>query len=229
MAAEAPEFGWGKLAGWVLATMLGWGTTVPMLMVAVAGRTLYPNTGDYGYPICGIVGCCGSVIFLSGIIIGLPQGRILQNYWGSAADRWANGTMVGVMVGWVLGGIGGVIALALPHMLIQFDSELVDWIFASLGAGAVVGIVTGANQWRVLRRLGYAAQQWVLLSIAAWSAGILVYWLVYIILGGSFRTDVGFPYLALLGSWIAGGLTTGLITGTAIKQILARPIFDQPR
>src|SRR5262249_40606325 len=116
MAAEAPEFGWSKMLGWVLATTLGWGITLPMLMIAIASRTPYPNVGDYGFPFCQLLGCFGSWIFLSGISFGLPQGRILRIYWGGTADRWANGTMLGVMLGWVLGGIGGVIALALPHM-----------------------------------------------------------------------------------------------------------------
>jgi len=123
---KAISFNWLVLFQWIMVTTVGW----------VLGTILLPPID----------------LAVSGIVIGLLQAIILQNYI-SRMRQWILASAVGWTAGWA------ITLAAVPN----------DF---SLLAGVVLGAAVGVAQWLVLRREVQWAGWWIAISTLGWTAGL---------------------------------------------------------
>ncbi len=235
MTTTAREFGWGALAAWIGVTTLGWGVGLLPAMASISG-VFFSGTTDEGPNIvvglltlvCG----CGGFCFLSAIPVAAMQWWVLNRNLSDQTEGWFAASIGGGGIGWVLGWVANFGVFALGNFS---GSKDIHWTVGSLAVGAILGLVLGIIQARILRRVVPHAPRWIGASILSWTAGLLVYWMVYRLAGGPFTTVVSSYYEggiwpktldapgagpAILIAWIAGGLVVGTITGFTMKRLL---------
>jgi hypothetical protein len=237
----ASEFGWGAVAIWTAVTTLVWGVGLLPVMAMISG-VFFTGT-DYQPNLAGrilfIGGCCGGFCFLSAVVLGSGQWWVLNKTSSSLAEGWFATTAVGGGFAWTLGWLANFGVFVLGNFT---SNEGSDWTIGGLAGGAILGLILGTSQARILSRQVPHAVRWVPVSILGWMAGLIIYWLVYQSSGGPFETVVTSYYEgsmwpkavaapgagpAMLAGWIAGGLVVGIITGLAMKRLLVGTVQPQ--
>jgi hypothetical protein len=158
-----------------------------------------------------------------GIIVGLAQWLVLRRRLARLQRRdWVLATAMGSLIAWTLGMAPSTLAVLNQDASAPTPepSDLQVYVLAA-AMGAVLGVVLGIPQWRVLRRHVQRAHWWVWANAAAWVAGMPLVFL------GAGSSPVGAPpwtvALMIALTIAAAGATVGAIHGAALLWLLDSP------
>ena len=206
---ERTQMGWSFIAKWVITTTLTAAIAIFLGFGAMwsVGDALSRAVGEtIGWTIAG--GLLGALV---GLGIGGGQAFALgSNGRGVNPTRWVLNSVVG----------GGVVATVVIRFIIALSGTnpnssdvLVGLIF-----GSVLGLGIGLGQWLVIRRHLPNSWAWVLITVAALTAGLVI----GISLGGEGREIFAFTVFGLIVAGITGLGAAWLFDGirpTAAGQI----------
>lgn len=146
-------------------------------------------------------------LFLGGSM-GISQAIVL-----SFVSRHSDPLIIGLM--WSIVTIIGIFTAALVY---------------AVGGWPLTGLILGAAQWLVLRRLAHLAGWWVVANSVAWLITLLVGVIFYVVLTPPkvgrfvmFYPPDAASYFALF--WATGMTLFAMITGTVLVWLLQRPII----
>jgi len=201
---------------WVLATSIGLAIGSA---VDGAARTPAFGTGP------GVV----SIMLIVPAVVGISQWLVLRQQF-SRASRWLIPTVLGWIVGFLVVGIVGYLALLFFWgPMFWFESlSTAETALGMLGVGIVVGGLIGIGQCSVLRQRCSKANWWVLTSILGWTVGFVL-WEVgtEIATGGNeFATlfePISVKVMRGFGLGAVAGAGYGTITGLALLWLLRHP------
>jgi chromate transport protein ChrA len=112
---------------------------------------------------------------LEGVSVGLAQWLVLRRRLPLLRQRtWVMATALGAFVAWTLGMMPSSLMMLIHGADATPPPALSDAAVYALAAamGAVLGIILGIPQWRVLRRSVTRAGWWVWANAAAWLVGM---------------------------------------------------------
>lgn len=162
----------------------------------------------------------GFMLMLGGPILSGVAQHFAWRVILPGVERWLRETIVGFVVGFLL---GAPFAVILPLLDLAGSGGHLERL-GPLTLGGLLAPVAGAlvaqaiGQRRVLRKHGPYAGWWLLASTFGWAAGMLLFWAV---LAASWRTGESDGMLTeFLAAGLAMGLTAGGITGVALVYIL---------
>lgn len=241
-------FGWGSVVIWTVATILGWNISFFISPPPVKDSFI----GADGVITLVLMVANGIAGIIGGLVVSTGQWFAIQRSQGSTPGyiHWLNATAVGLIIGGLLS------AYFTPDIVFGIDLPphegfsgysglrelggspmLIDVLLRGAVMTACVGLIVGIAQWLVIgkwRKAGY----WPLVSVLAWTLGGIVYWWVYIAVGGPLLD----PYSHLPGAatdinaydsartsdsliaWAAGGVVIGVLTAVAMKWLLGRQV-----
>ena len=153
---------------------------------------------------------------LVGTVIGVAQWLVLRPYIRHP-NRWIIVTIVGAMVGWMVG-VKASVFLALVTGLGTRGLSLSIFFEGVLLLGAWVGLMLGFAQWFVLQANLPGAGWWIPANIVAWALGLAVAFL-----GIGMAKQAGWDAIALAGTGFAGilsGAVVGAITGAVLVWLM---------
>lgn len=222
------------LALWTVTMSLGWGTGAALSLLDA--RDVATGTGNiFMFCFSIIIGTSAGAV---GAAIALLGQRLLlaDSLEFVRTDGWTNATLVGMSLGWGLA--HATLVLIAPYLgLHEYRTEA--WLLAGALSALIVGVALGIAQAVVVRGFTRKAVRWALLCAAAWCLGGIAHWTVYIATGGplAYRWTYGVPepwpgdavFLgSLVAGWLAGGLVTGVITGSALSLLSAQRRAPSP-
>ncbi len=148
---------------------------------------------------------------VEGTLLGVAQAAVLRRHVGDfPVIAWCAATAIVATVGWgstsafQAGGTGGT------------EPPMVLVLVGAAGLGAGMGLVMGAAQWLVLRRVFTRAWTWIPASVVGWGLGMVpAFWVATLP-----ETGAGLGERLALGA--IGGLLMGLAVGAVTGWNLGR-------
>jgi hypothetical protein len=239
VSVELQELSWREVALWIIATAAGWGFGFIPVMLLITGALA--TESDYQPNMMARIVLVGSMCGISGLmsaaVVGGGQAWVLRKYGEDRTDLWFQASTLGGVIGWSVGWVAAIIPLGIGSF-----SKVETWIMTGAVLGSIIGGMTGSTQLPVLRRWVPNNAYWVPVSVVAWLAGMVTYWIVYSAAGGPFGTVVTSYYEdgvspktveapgfapAMLAGWVVGGLVLGAITGVTLKLLVGRATLEE--
>lgn len=180
------------VARWTSGTFLGW-------LLAIVLGVLAAVLADA----IGLAGSQTLVGLAAGVGVCAVQAVILRPLV-PAPGPWIRAGVVGMGLPFLLGDLLAAAGI-LPYSL-----------FACIAAGS---LLTGAIQFRILRRHGTGTLLWVPLSILGWTVAAATLGLTDVLGPSLPRGMVG--ALLVIALWLSGGVLLGAITGPPLRRMLA--------
>jgi hypothetical protein len=204
MDEKQAQFDWGFGLLWVVLCAIG---------VAIGGMLAFTSMWSVGEAVSDAAGDVAGGLVAGGLFgafvalgANVGPGLLLQRK-GISAFRWISHSIVA-------GAVGTAVGLAVALGLLETLPDLAGPIFI----GLTLGLPVGLGQWRLLRRQGLAANEWPLISTAAF----LLAFLVGFPLGGEGREWLSIGAISLLlGTTTGLGMMWLLRRQTAVQSISA--------
>lgn len=194
----------GWFRAWTVSVTVG--EFVGFCVPALVGGFVVGRSAAVAVP---LLVAAGSV---EGAVLGWSQARVLGRVLpGLSTRRWVAGTAIAAAIAWLIGLIPST-----------FNSALSTW---PVGALIVIGVILGTlllcsigtAQWLELRRHVPRAGWWVLVTAAAWCAGLLAFVAVT-----SLLWQPGQPDLLIAAIGVVGGLIMAVTMATTSGWALVR-------
>jgi len=161
-----------------------------------------------------------------GLVVGWAQWSVLRRPLpGVRARSWIGATVLGALVAWCLGMLPSTLMSLTPQPAAAqagpspFEGPLVYPL--AMGMGAVLGLVLGLPQWRVLRRWTPRGWRWIAANSAAWALGMPV---IFLVAGG---VPPSLPVAAIVAIVLATLALAGAVVGAVHGVVLVKMLRER--
>jgi hypothetical protein len=201
----APPSGWRLWRMWVAWVTAG--ETIGFLVPALVGAFTAGASAAVTLPSLVLAGA------VEGAVLGAAQAHVLHRVHPSlSARRWISATSGAAMLAWLIGMTPAVVG-----------GSVGDWPALVVAAGGVVLgclllLSIGTAQWIVLRDHVERAGQWIVVTAAAWLAGLAAFMLI-----ASPLWHEGQPVAVMVMIGVIAGLvmaaTAAAVTGLGLVRL----------
>lgn len=206
-------------------------------LLGIATAALWWTTVDRFDPVP--IGTAAEVLMLigkaasglvQGVVLGFLQGWALRRQYPALnANRWTAATVVAAVALWSVAAWYSVYPPASGANLLPPVQTLFQTALTSAGFGLGVGILFGAVQALVLRRVARNSHWWIATNAVGWGAALPCIYVASAV-GSAHPGSLEIAFRGLVGG-VASGIVLGIITGLSLAvmpAIQARARFPEP-